>query len=107
MGPIPNDASLLRRRKVMTITDRYTNYLNLLKIRQSARKRDATFLGAIFLISILGMAMIGLVTGLGNREVYLVSLLNISFGISFVIALARLEIIKGNIELLNNLRDLD
>jgi hypothetical protein len=87
----------------MTISDRYTNYLTLLKIRRSARKRDATFLGAIFVISILGTAMTGLVTGLGNREVYLVVLLNISFGISFVIAWARFEIIQGNIELLNNL----
>ena len=91
----------------MTTTDRYTKYLTLLKIRRSARKRDATFLGVVFLISILGTAMIGLVNGLGNREVYLVALLNISFGISFVMAWARLEIIKGTIELLNNLQDPD
>jgi hypothetical protein len=37
-----------------------------LKIRRSARKRDATFLGVVFLLSILGTAMIGLVNGLGN-----------------------------------------
>jgi len=91
----------------MTISERYSNYLALLKIRQSARKRDATFVGVIFFISILAMTMIGLVSGLGNREVYLVALLNIIFGINFAIAWARLEVIKGNIELLNNLRDAD
>jgi len=64
-------------------------------------------LGAVFLISILGMMAIGLVSGLGNREVYLAALLNIGFGIRFVIAWARLEIISANIELLNNLRDPD
>jgi hypothetical protein len=53
------------------------------------------------------MAMIGLVNGPGNREVYLVGLLTISFGISFVIAWTRLEIINGTIELLNNLQDPD
>jgi len=89
----------------MTTTDRYTNYLTLLKIRHSARKRDATMMGVVFVISILGMTMIGLVSGLGNREVYLVVALNICFGISYVIAWVRLEIINGNIELLNNLKD--
>jgi len=91
----------------MTTTGRFTNYLTLLKIRYSARKRDAIFMGAIFLISIFGMLITGLVTGLGNREVYLVVLLNICFGISFVMALVRLEIVKGNIELLNNLNHSD
>ncbi len=91
----------------MTTSDRYTNYLALLKIRHSARKRDATFLGAVFLISILGMTTIGMVTGLGSREVYLVVLANIGFGISFVFAWVRLEIIKANIDLLNNIQDPD
>jgi hypothetical protein len=89
----------------MTTTDRYTNYLTLLKIRHSARKRDAIFTGIVFLLSILGTAMIGLVNGLGSREVYLVVLLNICFGISFVFAWARLEIINANIDLVSNIQD--
>jgi hypothetical protein len=36
------------RRSAMTTTSRYTNYLTLLKIRHSARKRDATFMGVVF-----------------------------------------------------------
>ena len=82
---------------------RVTNYQDLLTIRRSARRRDATIMGAIFLLSLISTIGIGLVSGLGDREVYLVTAMNVVFGIAFVMAWVRLEIIQGVIDLLNNL----
>lgn len=87
----------------MITFDQFANYIELLKIRQSARRRDVTIIGAIFLISFICMIGIGLVSGLNSREVYLVAAMNVAFGIGFVMAWVKLEIVKGNIELMNNL----
>ena len=81
-----------------------SNYLELLKIRQAAKKRDARILGYICLFAFLATIGFGLVSGLGEREVYLVVGLNVVFVLVFVMAWVRLEIVNANIELLNNLR---
>jgi len=80
------------------------NYLDILKVRQSTRRRDVIIMGAIFLFSFISMIAIGLVSGLGSREIYLVGAMNVVFMIIFVMAWVRLEIIKGTIDLLNNLQ---
>lgn len=87
----------------MTSSDRLSNYLNLLKIRQSARRRDVRIMGYLFLTSFLATMGFGLVSGLGSREVYLVVGANVVFAIAFVMAWVRLEVITVNIELMNNL----
>jgi len=85
-------------------SDPFTNYLDLLKIRQSARRRDALIIGAGFLVSFIGTIAFGLVSGLGNREAYLLAVLNVAFGAGFVSAWVRLAIVNENIDLLNNLK---
>ncbi len=88
----------------MATFDQFTNYMELLKLRQSARRRDVTIMGAIFLFSFISMIGIGLVSGLDGREIYIVAAMNVLFGIVFMMAWIRLEIIKGTIDLLNNLQ---
>ena len=88
----------------MDISDRIQNYLSILEIRQRSRRWVMSTLGGVFLISILATLAVGLVTGLGNRSVYLVSGVDIVLGLSFLMAWVRLEIVRNFIELLNNLQ---
>jgi hypothetical protein len=86
----------------MSTNERISNYLDLLKIRQAARERDARILGYICLFAFLATIGFGLVSGLGGREVYLVVGLNVVFGLVFLVAWVRLEIVNAIIELLQN-----
>jgi hypothetical protein len=88
----------------MEISERIQNYLSILEIRQKSRRWNVTILGGIFVISILATLAIGLVTGLGDRSVYLITGVDIVLGLSFLMAWVRLEIVRNSIELLNNLR---
>ncbi len=87
----------------MITSDRKSNYLFLLKIRRTARLRDTRLLGVVSLLAFLATIGFGLVTGLGGREVYLVVGLDVMFGLAFLMAWTRLEIINASIELLENL----
>ena len=88
----------------MTSPDQFSNYLNLLKIRQSAKRRDVRIIGSVCLLSFLAILGFGLVSGLGSREIYLVGAMNVLLGIGFVTTWVRLEILTGTIELMNNLQ---
>ncbi len=59
-------------------------------------------MGVLFLVSILLTVGLGLVTGFPGREIYLVVWVDV--GISFVQMWVRLEIVRSNIDLLNNLQ---
>lgn len=88
----------------MEISDRIRNYLSLLEIRQKSRRWNVTFLGGIFIVSILLTLASGLVTGLSDRSVYLIAGIDIVLGLSFVMAWVRFEIVRSSIDLLNNLQ---
>jgi hypothetical protein len=88
----------------MDITDRIHNYISVLQIRQRSRRWNATFLGGIFLVSILATFAFGLVKGLNGRSVYLITGVDTALGLSFVTAWVSLEIVQNTIELLNNLQ---
>ena len=88
----------------MEISDRIQNYLSLLEIRQKSRRWNVTFLGGIFIISVLATLALGLVTGLSGRSVYLITGVDIALGLSFIAAWVRLEIVRSSIDLLNNLQ---
>ncbi len=88
----------------MEISIRIQNYLSLLEIRQKSRRWNVTLLGGIFLISILATLALGLVAGLSDRSVYLITGVDIALGLSFIVAWVRLEIVRSSIELLNNLQ---
>ena len=88
----------------MEISDHIHNYLSLLEVRQKSRRWNVTFLGGIFIISILATLAFGLVAGISGRSVYLITGVNIVLGLSFIAAWVRLEIVQSSIELLNNLQ---
>jgi len=88
----------------MDISERIQDHLSILEIRQKSRRWNVMILGGIFIISLLATFAVGLVTGLGDRSVYLIAGANLVFGLSFLMAWVRLEIVRNSIELLNNLR---
>lgn len=91
----------------MEKVDRLRNYLGLLKIREAAYRRNVLFIGAVFLFTILVSLGTLLLTEWNARPVYLMGFLGILFLVGFLTAWARLEIVRANIELVNNLLTAD
>lgn len=88
----------------MITNEQPSNYLALLKIRQATRQRDTRLLGGIWFLAFLATIGFGLVSGLGGREAILVLGLDVVFGLVFLMAWARLEIVNASIEMLENLQ---
>jgi len=86
-------------------TDRLSNYMVLLKIRQKAYRRNLIFSGAVFLLAILSTTALLLYTEWNERSIWLMGIMDVLFVASFVMAWARLEITKEKIELVNHLQD--
>jgi hypothetical protein len=87
----------------MVSTEQLTNYLTLLKIRQSAYRRNLYIAGGLFLFSIFTTLGMGLLTEWNVRSFYIMGAFNVLFIVNFLMAWARLEIVKGNIDMLINL----
>ena len=85
-------------------SDHFTAHLSLLKIRQSAYRRNMILAGGLFLMAILLTVGQGLVTGWDQRGGYLMAGFDVLFTVGFLMAWVRLEIVKGEIELMNNLQ---
>ena len=88
----------------MEISERIQSYMSLLETRRKYAYRTVILLGGVFFLSILATLAYGLVAGLSGRTVYLVIGMNIAFGISFLMAWVRLEIVQSSIVLLTNLQ---
>ena len=84
-------------------TNRLEDYLELLIIRQAARRRDMVISGGIFLVAFISFIAVGLLGGLAGRSVYLVGALVVVFGIVSLTAWVRLEVISGSIQLIENM----
>jgi hypothetical protein len=83
----------------MVLGDQLSQYTSLLRIRQTARRRDARITGGVFLMSVLATMALGLLGDLSGRAVYLLMGILIAFGVSFLMAWVRLEIVTSNLEL--------
>jgi hypothetical protein len=88
-------------------SNKLENYLALLTIRRAGRHRDTFITGGIFLISFVSMIALGLLDRLSGRSIYFVAGMVIVFGFSYLTTWVRLEIIKGSIELIDNLLLMD
>jgi hypothetical protein len=84
--------------------DQFTGYLELLEIRQAAFHRNVIIAGGLFLFSILSTVGFGLLTGWSGRSTYIMGGFDVLLIVNFIMAWSRLEIVKGNIELMNNLQ---
>ncbi|NMB90625.1 MAG: hypothetical protein GYA17_19875 [Chloroflexi bacterium] len=87
----------------MTDLERWANYLDLMKIRQKARQRDAAIVGIVFILAFLATFGVGMLSGLSGRELYLIVPVDALLGIAYAIARARLEITNEHIQLLQAL----
>ena len=79
------------------------NYLTLLTIRRAGRRRDALISGGIFFISMIAITALSMLDQLSERSIYFSAAMVTCFGISFLMTWVRFEIIKGSIELVENL----
>lgn len=84
-------------------SNKLENYLALVTIRQKAVRRDTFIAGGVFLVSCFALIAIGMLGRLSGRTLYLVIAMVMSFGFAYLAAWVKLEIIKGSIELINNL----
>ena len=85
-------------------TNRLENYLALLTIRRAAGRRDTTILGGTFAVSFIATVALGMVDQLSGRSVYLVTALVFVFGLSYLTAWVKLQIIDGAIEFIDSLQ---
>lgn len=88
----------------MLTSDHIDAYSALLRIRRAARRRDVVVAGGVFLVFILATVALGLLSGMSGRSVYLVSAMLIAFGLAFVTAWVRLEIVRALIEFADTLQ---
>ena len=87
----------------MENANRLSSYLALLKIRQKAFYRNVLIAGGLFLLAILATTATLLLTEWNERSIWLMGIFDVLFIVNFLMAWARLEITKQNIELVNNL----
>lgn len=86
------------------IANKLENYLTLLTIRRAAGRRDVTILGGTFTVSFISMIAFGMLDRLSGRALYFVTAMVVVFGFAYLTTWVKLEIIKGSIELIENLR---
>ena len=79
------------------------NYLALLKLRQTAAKQKVNILGGVFIVSFVLLIAFGLLGKLDGRSLFLVTAMIVPFGFAAMAAWVRVEIIKGSIDMVNNL----
>lgn len=79
------------------------NYLALLTIRRAGRRRDTYIVGGIFMISFISMSALGLLDRISGRSMVFVAVMVACFGFAFLTTWVRFEIIKGTMELIENL----
>jgi uncharacterized membrane protein len=84
-------------------SNRLGNYCALLTIRQAGRRQATVIAGGIFIISFIAMITLGILDRLTGRSFYLVAAMVVVFGINYLMTWMRFEIIRGSIELIDNL----
>jgi MFS family permease len=85
-------------------SDHLEGYLGLLRIRRVAMHRNTIIAGGVFLVMALAALAFGLLGGINGRSAYLVWAVVMAIGLSFLSAWVRLEIVKAQMELVDNLQ---
>ena len=85
------------------ITNNLESYRALLIIRRDAKRRDTLVTGGIFLLSFIALIALGMLGRLTGISVYLVTALVVCFGLGYLTTWVKLEVIKGCIEMIDNL----
>lgn len=85
----------------MEKTDRLRGYLALSKIQQKVYYRNLWIAGGLLLFALLSSTATLLLTEWNERSIWLMGMFDVLFVINFLMAWARLEISKKNIDLVN------
>ena len=76
-------------------------YATLLKIRQAAARRDSIILGAIWGIGVVTAFVYNFYSRLNSQSVFLAAGILIMLGFGFVLQLARAEMFRQLLEMVN------
>lgn len=77
-----------------------SSYTKLLDIRLKAYRRNVTIAGAVFFITVFAFFTLGMLELMDNQRVILLNgLLLVFFGLSFITAFVRYEIVKNTVDL--------
>ncbi len=87
------------------MANKLENYLDLLKIRQKGRRRDAYVFGGIFWLTLIAELILLLTGQLTGRAIVIVSGLEVVIGIAYLMAWVRLEQVRNNIDLIREILD--
>jgi uncharacterized membrane protein len=85
------------------LSNNLENYLALLTIRRAGRRRDTYFVGGVFIVSLIAVIALGMLDRLSGRSMVFVAAMVVCFGIAYLTTWVRFEIIKGTMELIENL----
>jgi len=79
------------------------NYLELLKLRQTAEKQKLKLLGSVFVVSFVLLITSGLLGQLNSRSLFLVTSMIVPIGFAVMAAWVRVDHINESIDMINNL----
>ena len=85
------------------VASKLEDYLTLLNIRKSGKRRDTIISGSVFLLTFIGTITLGMLDRLSGRSLLFVTAMVVIFGYSFLTTWVKHEVIKGSIELIENL----
>jgi hypothetical protein len=88
----------------MSAIEYLQHYLTLLRIRQSAARRDVVITGAVFAASIVAGLVWNLSAEPNNRSLFLSIVLIVGLGLGFVSAWSRFGLMKEIVGLADELR---
>jgi len=80
-------------------SNKFKEYLALLKIRRAAKRRDTIIAGTIFYVLFLSMVALAMLDRLTGRSLVFAAALVVSLGFGFLASWIKLEVIKGSIEM--------
>ena len=83
------------------------NYMALLIIRQRAKRRDAIITGVVFFGLFAALVVVGMLGTLNERSLFLAAVLVTLLRFGFLATWVRYEIVKGSIEVVDNLCQMD
>ena len=88
----------------MISSEHCQQYATLLKIRQAAARRDSIILGTIWGIGVVTAFVYNFFSKLNSQSVFLGAVLLILLGFGFVLQLARLEMLRQMLEMVDFLQ---
>jgi len=91
----------------MFSSERISAYHSLLKIRRTAYRRNVFIIGGLLVLVLLATLALGLLTAGDSRTLTIMAGFTIVFILSFMRAWTQLEVVKGNIELIEQIQNLE